>query len=325
MRRADIKLGYSCNNACLHCVIDDFRDVVLASGRPEDLSTETYARELRESRSRGAQRGVFTGGEPSIRKDLLELLAVARDLGLGIDMQSNGRRFADLEFASAMMAAAPVGFCIALHGNGPELHDRITQRPGSFDQTVAGIRNLVSLGASVGGKLVLQKLNSRVLPETVKLFIDLGVDNVCITFPHACGSARKLFDQVVPRYADVQGAVLRSIELCARSRVSVDTEAIPLCLLPGCERFASELGFLMDDDTELKQYGKDDVIDWAEERPKIKQKFPQCRHCRYDPVCEGPWREYPEAYGSREFVPVPGERVHTLEELMSPAGPLKTM
>jgi radical SAM protein with 4Fe4S-binding SPASM domain len=72
----------------------------------------------------------------------------------------------------------------------------------------------------------------------------------------------------------------------------------------------------VEDNTELKQYGKNDVIDWAEERPKIKSKFPQCRNCRYDAICEGPWREYSEAYGAREFVPVPGERIYTIEELL---------
>jgi hypothetical protein len=35
-----------------------------------------------------------------------------------------------------------------------------------------------------------------------------------------------------------------------------------------------------------------------------KAKFPQCRTCKYDNVCEGPWREYPEKFGSDEFKPI---------------------
>lgn len=317
MHRVDIKLGYSCNNACLHCVVDDFRDVVLSRGQPEDLSTETYRRELADSRARGAGSVVFTGGEPTIRPDLLELLAYARDLGFRVDMQTNGRRLHDRAFAAAILAIMPVSFCIALHAPQASLHDEITQRPGSFDETVKAIGNLAGLGAQVSGKLVIQKLNYRTLPETAQLFASLGVCHLCITFPHACGSARKHFDRVVPHYGEIQGYVLRALEQCARRRLNADTEAFPLCLLPGYEHCASELGFLVSDTTELKQYGKDDLIDWAEERPKIKSKFSQCRHCRYDPVCEGPWMEYPDAYGSSEFVPVPGERVYTLHELLS--------
>jgi len=35
-----------------------------------------------------------------------------------------------------------------------------------------------------------------------------------------------------------------------------------------------------------------------------KAKFPQCRECRYDNMCEGPWKEYPERFGSSEFIPL---------------------
>ena len=37
-----------------------------------------------------------------------------------------------------------------------------------------------------------------------------------------------------------------------------------------------------------------------------KLKGPDCPECRWFPVCEGPWREYPERYGFDEFRPVPG-------------------
>jgi len=35
-----------------------------------------------------------------------------------------------------------------------------------------------------------------------------------------------------------------------------------------------------------------------------KLKGPQCQECIMNPICEGPWREYPEHYGFDEFRPV---------------------
>ena len=37
---------------------------------------------------------------------------------------------------------------------------------------------------------------------------------------------------------------------------------------------------------------------------KIKSKFSQCRQCKYDNICEGVWKEYPEKRGNKEFVSV---------------------
>ena len=68
----------------------------------------------------------------------------------------------------------------------------------------------------------------------------------------------------------------------------------------------------------LNQYGSDEgAQDWKKIRVSIKKKFPQCSSCRFDPICEGPWNEYAEAYGGDEFSPVPGEKVHDAREILT--------
>src|SRR5262249_48953720 len=52
------------------------------------------------------------------------------------------------------------------------------------------------------------------------------------------------------------------------------------------------------------------VPDYKHDRmERGKTRFEQCATCRYEPMCEGPWREYPEQLGSDEFQPVAGPRV----------------
>jgi peroxiredoxin Q/BCP len=83
-------------------------------------------------------------------------------------------------------------------------------------------------------------------------------------------------------------------------------EAIPFCVMPGYERYVSEL-FIPP--TELR-VGERVVDDYRENRLEMgKTRFPQCSSCRFEPLCEGPWRQYPEKLGHDEFVPVPGARV----------------
>lgn len=319
MSRADIKLGYSCNNECIHCVISDFRDKVISEGRPEDIPEEEFRKELLDSRQR-TDKIMFTGGEPTIRKELLSLVAFARDIGYEITMQTNGRKLSDMKFARALCSIAPIGFCIALHGHNAEIHDAVTQREGSFYETVQGIRNIIELRTNaekLSGKIVISKINAPYLLETARLMVSLGFSSINLTFPHACGNARKDFFKVVPRYTEVAAPLINAIEMCRQNKVYADTETIPYCFLPGFEHRAIEIRMAKESYIELKQYGNDEkVIDWASTRLEIKKKFPQCINCRFYQVCEGPWYEYPENYGEEEFVPVKGKPVGSLEEIL---------
>jgi len=318
MARADIKLGYSCNNDCIHCVISDFRDKVLEKGMPEDISEEDYKKELIDSRKR-TDKITFTGGEPTVRKELLDLVAFARNLGFSITMQTNGRRLSDPGFATALCSIAPINFCIALHGQNAEIHDRITQRKGSFYETVQGIRNIIEIRQTskfLSGKIVISKVNARHLADTCRFMISLGFSSINLTFPHACGNARKYFYDVVPRYVEIRESVMNAIQLCFLNNTHVDVETIPFCFLPNMEWLAVELMMSDEDYAELKQYGSENkIIDWSQKRKQIKAKFPQCKECRFNAVCEGPWDEYPMFYGSDEFIPVKGEPVKTAEEI----------
>ena len=64
-------------------------------------------------------------------------------------------------------------------------------------------------------------------------------------------------------------------------------------------------------DTEVRGVEYQNTDDSGFQRQNFsKMKFVQCSRCRYDPICEGPWKEYPEKRGNKEFVPV-SKRVGT--------------
>ncbi len=315
LMNADIKLGYSCNNNCIHCVAADARELCSLRGKSGDLTTAEYKHELEDSYSRGYNYITFTGGEPTIRNDLPCLMYFASNLGCSINMQTNGRRFCSLKYAEALSRIAKATYCIALHGNTAAIHDSVTRVRGSFSETVAGIRNLVSLDQNVVGKLVISKLNHLFLRDVCMVFGDLGVHHITITFPHGLGNARKYFDEVIPRYEDTIEQLYLSLDYCRTKNITVKTEAYPYCLMEGYEEHVTELYF-NDEPAELKQHGhRDFLIDWSKVRLTEKLKFQQCMECSYDNICEGPWREYPEKYGSFEFKPRRGAGFKSLGEL----------
>jgi MoaA/NifB/PqqE/SkfB family radical SAM enzyme len=300
--KADIKLGYTCNNHCIHCVIADQRDRARALRGNVDRSTAEFLRELADAKARDLSDVVFTGGEPTIRKDLPALLAQAAALGFRLHVQTNGRRLAYRPFAEKV---APFGatWVVALHGPTADIHDRVTEVAGSFDQTFVGIANLRELQQRVVGKVVLSKVNYAALPELIETFLRLEVRLVNVAFPHALGHARERFAEVVPRYTDVLPHVRRAIDRHGRHAL-LYFEAIPLCLMRGYEKHVAEYACGALKRPAVHKQLDMETRDWQEARREQKAKFEQCARCTWDELCEGPWREYPEHFGSEEFVPV---------------------
>jgi cyclic pyranopterin phosphate synthase len=293
--RIDLKVGFACNNHCHFCVQGDKRT------RWGAKDAEELRRVLREGRP-AAEAVVFTGGEPTMRKDLPDLVGYARELGYRtIQIQTNGRMFAHRAYAKLLVDRGANEFSPALHGHLPALHDYLTEAAGSFAQTVAGIRNLKALGQYVLTNSVVTKPNYRHLPELARLLVSLGVDQFQFAFVHPVGTAGKEFSAVVPRMELAAPFIMKGLAIGLDARKRVTTEAVPYCVLPGYEDCVVEKYIprtaVFDAECTISDYTQ-----YRLDEGKLKRA--ECRACRHDRECEGPWREYPERFGWEEFRPV---------------------
>lgn len=294
MHRLDLKVGFTCNNNCRFCAQAHKK-------KYGDRKTEDLLSELREAR-KTCDQVVFTGGEPTIRKNILELVAEAKSLGYKtIQLQSNGRMFSSMEFCKKIIAAGATEFSPAIHGHRPELHDFLTRSDGSFKQTVKGIINLKKLDSYILTNSVVTKPNYRNLPALAKLLVKLGVNQFQLAFVHPVGNAWKYYDSIVPVKTLAMPYIKKALQIGIDNNISVMAEAIPFCLMTGLEKYCSEHFIpeteIADLDVKIKDYTQ-------VRRNEGKVKFAFCRQCRYDRMCEGPWKEYPQKKGDKEFRPI---------------------
>lgn len=294
--RVDLKIGFHCNNWCAFCVQGDKRKKF----PPKDM--EGIERDLKDGRKRGATGVVLTGGEPTLHKDFLDTLRLAKKLGYGtIQVQTNGRRFCYPDFCKEAVKAGATEVSPALHGSTAALHEFLTGAPGSFVQTVAGIKNLKKLGVFVLTNSVVTRSNFRDLPDLARLFVKLGVDQFQFAFVHIVGRAAENSSWLVPRKALIEPWVKKGIDIGKAARRTVLTEAIPYCCMRGYEAHVAERII-----PETTVYDAEITIDsyTKTRQSEGKAKGPECRKCAWFKNCEGPWKEYPELYGWGEFEPV---------------------
>lgn len=298
----DLKVGYSCNNKCKHCVIDDSKDKLVEQRENIDLTTEECMEQIDAALKKGIDNIVLTGGEVTIRKDFPELIKKCTDNDLAITIQTNGRKLADERIINAIKDVIKIRFVVALHGKEAEVHDNITQVSGSFEQTCKGVKAMCNLNKLVILKVVISNINIPDLAGIVELAASLGVKYICFAFPHGQGAARKNFDEVMPTYSYLK-PYLDQLIICAKENcINIEFEAIPFCIIPQAMQLVGELKYF-DGDTICTQV-KEDTFQWGEVRKSIKSKGKNCAKCDMNEFCEGPWYEYVDTFGTDELKPI---------------------
>jgi radical SAM protein with 4Fe4S-binding SPASM domain len=169
--RMDLAVTYRCNNDCSHCYN--------ARGREyPELDTSQWKRILDQLWSLGIPHIVFTGGEPTLREDLPELIAYAEKNGQITGINTNGRRLADKRFMQQLVDSGLDHVQITLESHIPEIHDRMVKSKGAWQQTVHGLENALTSRLYVMTNTTLLQDNSPELTGTLGYLHKLGVPTV---------------------------------------------------------------------------------------------------------------------------------------------------
>ena len=230
-KRLWVRLTRACNNHCVFCL-----DVGAHDGQavPED---EVLAR-LRRGREEGATRAILSGGEPTIHPRFLDLVKAARDMGYTwVQCVSNGRMFAYDKFAARAIANGLREATLSMHGHTPELFERLVGIPGAYAQSLAGLKNLLRMGAVVSVDIVLNRLNLPHLKEILQFYIGLGVYEFDLLHlvPFGLGFDRHR-DELFEDPAVVARELSRALELVDEvPGLFLWTNRLPIALLEGHE------------------------------------------------------------------------------------------
>lgn len=297
----EVCVGSECNNACLFCSV----------GSPTAFKWKTLD-EIKEEMKvlrQVANNVKFTGGEVTIRKDLAEMISFAKSLGFQkIIVETNGRMFYYEDFTKKIFEAGATDFLISIHGHKPEIHDALTRIPGSFEQTVEGLKNLAKYyKGGVGVNVVITRPNYKYLPEIVSFLSTVPVKHITLSFITVCGAAARN-RSIVPKKSEVIPYVKKAIDGLKNQMVSLNH--FPVCLLAGYEKYARFMKVPIRTQIKNPNY----IITLESQLAKVMTKGEKCKQCKYDNLCEGLWKEYVNLYGFDEFMPVPGRKLQNIEE-----------
>lgn len=125
-----------CNLRCRHCKY--------SGAAPAEMPRSLLARLLKQAAAAGVPRVVFFGGEPLLYKGLDAAVALAAELGLFTELDTNGWALTPAR-ASALSRAGLACAMVSVHSGEEARHDALSG-PGSFARAVAALRSARSAG-----------------------------------------------------------------------------------------------------------------------------------------------------------------------------------
>ena len=222
-----VTVDFHCNSACTFCIVQEgmnnYRGVPLEKFKSivsDNAASQKYDRVL------------FTGGEVTLEDALFDFIEAAKrsDSFRHIRLQTNGRRLADANYTAKLVEAGVDEFFVSLHGDSADLHDAITQRPGSFDELIAGFENLSNHPVRRITNTVIHRTNTAAFEGIVEIAHRHGVSemelwNYLPMEDH--GDERNLIapiDVVMP-------SLCRALDRCREFGIRAVTKYVPQCLL----------------------------------------------------------------------------------------------
>jgi len=291
----DVPLWPQCNIGCVFCSnpAEGYRN-----------TTAMYSYEAFVEKWEGFKRGDrtflkfdgvrdyfnLTGGEPTLHPDFLKILALIRQdfPGRRIKLLTNGRMLSYPDFARRTLGVAlpPFEAAVPVFGYDAKTHEAVSRTPGSFAETVEGLRNLFRLrspGQRVEVRLILTRIQMRSL-EGILDFLAREfphIDSLDLLFVELEGFAERYRDRLVFLMSECGRALEALLPRFGRFR-QVRLLHFPLCVLP----------------TALWPYV------WNTLDP-IKVAWTEgCPRCLYRAQCVGVHKSYLQNTGAPDVAPI---------------------
>lgn len=214
-----LELTHRCPLQCGYC-----SNPVEMERAGNELTTDEWKKVLTELAEIGVLQVHFSGGEPTVRKDLAELIQHATDLGL----YSNLITSAVLLTRDKLATLADAGLChiqISFQGNEPELANRIAGFKGhSKKLEAAGWARELGLPLTVNA--VMHRQNLHQLPGMIDMAVELDADRIEVANVQYYGWALKNRASLMPTIAQIDDATRFVEEASARLKGILDIDYV---------------------------------------------------------------------------------------------------
>jgi len=313
--RARLNTGFLCNYGCEFCYYKDRLSERDSLDKIKDRIDDIYYYGIRQID--------LSGGESSIEPNWFKILDYCKERGMQVSTLSHGGKFADIEFLKKSKEHGLQEILFSLHGSNPELHDKITNRKGSFDRIILAIKNAKELNIRIRLNCTVYDLNNCYLDteyaELLKQLKPFQVNFITLNYDTDNSDFRQV------NYEEITDSIKKCIDLIKDDIEYINVRYVPFCYMIGYEKYVVNYYQHIYDihDWNLAIYNHEiDTTRQYTKQEKLKQSYDaakhfrmngytktaQCRECKHYFICDGIEKQLM----NNKFKPMHGKYIHNV-------------
>lgn len=303
-RRLEFHAIYRCVNRCVFCSERDHMERF----RDHPATREDIARILAAKRREGFAHVTFTGGEPTLHPWMGGALRLARRLGYRTFLITNGSALWAPACAERILPHLDE-LCVSVHGPGPELHDRLTGRPGAFVRLARtlGVLHRRRAKLFVMANTVVTRENLPRLPEILRFLTRCRkVRHWLLSHLAPEGEGLRRYAELAVRHHELARAAASLARAAAARGLALRVFGLPACALGPRWRLSNDLYF-SPRVTVARAFTADGSAGWFEEPGllPVRERFQprDCGGCALQARCGGVFRSYWDRFGPEPLHP----------------------
>lgn len=291
--KVEISLGMNCNASCIFCPSSKAIEKNIMPG-------QIAKKHLLEYFQKGYKEVSFTGGEPTIRKDLFELIGYAKNIGYQtVSITTNMLMLSYPCYVEKLKKSGIDKIVFSIFGFGNKNYEKITGIKKSFEYIKKGIKNLKNNKINSEAYILITKYSKKDLSKIVNFLLKNDIHSFWFWFI----STKNLYNQekdLMPKFSNFKKELFKAIDLIKyNNKNSVKVLHIPLCILDNKNKFyynERKGKIIMQDLNSCFDLNKESLADYL--------KISKCKECKKLNVCLGLRKDYYEKFGDKEINPI---------------------
>jgi MoaA/NifB/PqqE/SkfB family radical SAM enzyme len=297
MKDSYIMLTQDCNNDCLFCSVPK-RDIY--------PSFEELKNKIDKSLKEGYDMFTFTGGEPTLSKDLFKLISYVSSHNKDVRMITNAVDLSE-ETVNRLIKAGLNYIIFSIHTIDAEKAKYISDNPNYDLEKIFKIGEyiLADKSLSLSINTTITKLNYKELPNIVNYVSKRlpFISTMTFNYIDFQGNVveKDLFNEVAIPYYKAELYMKKAFNILNKNKIDFRVERVPLCYLVGYETKSSDYNRLSQ-----KEALKTNFIDEEQVRDdSVKyNRADCCTICRSYHYCLGVNPIYVKSFGTKDLYPI---------------------
>ncbi|MGM5482958.1 MAG: radical SAM protein, partial [Nanobdellota archaeon] len=285
-----LQITKDCNQDCFYCCRDrSIRENSLNEIRSNIESLDN------------TEQIIITGGEPTLRKDLPQIINASKKKVHQVHLQTNGIKLSDVEYCKEIVQSGVDSVLVALPTFDNYVCENITRTKDILNKKIEGLKNLAKyIDLKTGVVFVPTRFNYKEFPEYVKNIAKISRD-IYIQLSYTILYEGKDKKNQMVCYSELKEFVEKGAKNCKEKNMELRIDGIPLCFIPDITNLASDLKTRKYEFTEDFIDENRKIYDSDNYEGKEHIKTDDCKKCRFNNICKGIYTHYSNVFGTNEI------------------------